>query len=261
MSPVVMSAWPVVALFVAVWLGSVRARDASLVDRFWGPAFALSAWCHLALADAPGPRAWLVAVLTTLWGTRLGWHIHRRNRGHGEDPRYAAMRARSPRTFALTSLVTVFLLQAALVLVIGLPLGFIMRATSPLGLSDVLGVLVWLTGFLFEVVGDAQLAAFKRDPANRGRIMDRGLWAWTRHPNYFGDACVWWGVGVFAWAADAPWWTLLGPALMTFLLTRVSGVTLLEAGMRGRPGWDAYAARTSAFLPRPPRRARPDHSS
>lgn len=261
MSPLVTGALPVVALFVIVWLASVRMRDASLVDRFWGPAFALSAWCQLALMEGPGPRAWLVAGLTTVWGMRLGWHIHRRNRGHGEDPRYAAMRARSPRTFALTSLVTVFLLQAALVIVIGLPLGSVMQARAPLGLWDAIASLVWLTGFLFEVVGDAQLAAFKRDPANRGRIMDRGLWAMTRHPNYFGDACVWWGVGVFAWAAHAPWWTLLGPALMTFLLTRVSGVTLLEAGMRGRPGWEAYAARTSAFLPRPPRRAPADHSS
>ncbi|MEY4374260.1 MAG: hypothetical protein RL760_426 [Candidatus Eisenbacteria bacterium] len=254
MSPIVVGAWPVVALFVAVWVASVRARDASLVDRFWGPAFALSAWSQLLLAPAADVRAWLVALLTTVWGVRLGLHIHRRNRGHGEDPRYAAMRARAPRTFPATSLVTVFLLQAALVMVIGLPLWAVARSNAPLGPLDALALLVWTTGFLFEVVGDAQLAAFKRDPANRGRIMDRGLWAWTRHPNYFGDACVWWGVALFAVAARAPWWTLLGPALMTFLLTRVSGVAMLEAGMRGRPGWDEYAARTSAFLPRPPRR-------
>lgn len=260
-SLLVVSALPVVALFVAVWWASVRARDASLVDRFWGPAFALSAWCQLALAHPAGPRAWLVAALTTVWGVRLGLHIHRRNRGHGEDPRYAAMRARSPRTFPWTSLVTVFLLQAVLVIVIGLPLAHLATSTTRLGPVDALALIVWLTGFLFEVVGDAQLSAFKRDPANRGRIMDRGLWAWTRHPNYFGDACVWWGVGVFAIAAHAPWWTLLGPGLMTFLLTRVSGVTMLEAGMRGRPGWDAYAARTSAFLPRPPRLARTAQSN
>ncbi len=254
MSPLVLGAWPVAALFVALWAVSVRARDASLVDRVWGPAFALSAWLQLALAPDAGPRAWLVAVLTTVWGVRLGLHIHRRNRGHAEDPRYAAMRARAPRTFPLTSLVTVFLLQAALVVVIGLPFASLAASRTPLGLLDALALMVWLVGFLFEVVGDAQLAAFKRDPANRGRIMDRGLWAWTRHPNYFGDACVWWGVALFALAARAPWWTLAGPGLMTFLLTRVSGVAMLEAGMRGRPGWDAYAARTSAFLPRPPRR-------
>lgn len=254
MSPLLVGAWPVVALFVAVWGASVRARDASLVDRFWGPAFALSAWTQLLLADTPGPRIWGLAILTTVWGGRLGWHIHRRNRGHGEDPRYAAMRARSPRTFPATSLITVFLLQAVLVVVIGLPLWGVAHSDVPLGPLDAIAFLVWAVGFLFEVVGDAQLAAFKRDPAHRGHIMDRGLWAWTRHPNYFGDACVWWGVAGFALAAQAAWWTLLGPAVMTFLLTRVSGVAMLEAGMRGRPGWEAYAARTSAFLPRPPRR-------
>ena len=113
---------------------------------------------------------------------------------------------------------------------------------------------MWLTGFLFEYIGDAQLQAFRRHPANRGRIMDRGLWAWTRHPNYFGDACVWWGFALFAVAAAAPVWVLLGPAVMTLLLVRVSGVTLLESSMARRPGWDEYARRTSAFLPRPPRR-------
>lgn len=240
-------------LFTLVWLASLRARDVSLVDRFWGPGFAILG--NLYALQAPGPRAFLVASLVTLWGLRLGWHIHQRNQGHAEDPRYAAMRARSPRTFAYTSLLTVFLLQAALQWLVALPLWAVAREPAPaLGVLDAVAVLVWLTGFAFETIGDAQLRAFKRDPANKGKLMTTGLWSWTRHPNYFGDACVWWGFGVFALAADAPWWVLGGPLVMTVLLTGVSGVAMLEAGMRGRPGWEAYAARTSAFFPLPPRR-------
>lgn len=245
------------ALFAAVWLASLRVRDVSLVDRFWGPGFALLATAWPLALGSHEPRAWLVAVLVAVWGVRLGWHIHRRNRGHGEDPRYAAMRARSPRTFAWTSLVTVFFLQAVLQWIVAWPLWAVARAGGPaLGLLDAVAAMVWATGFAFEAVGDAQLAAWKRDPGNRGRIMDRGLWAWTRHPNYFGDACVWWGFALFAAAAHAPWWVYAGPALMTLLLARVSGVTLLEAGMRGRPGWDDYARRTGAFVPWPPGRPR-----
>jgi steroid 5-alpha reductase family enzyme len=167
------------------------------------------------------------------------------------------MRARSPHTFAWTSLVTVFGLQAALQWVVAWPLWASAAQAAPWGALDALAVAVWAVGFVFETVGDAQLAAFRRDPANRGRIMDRGLWAWTRHPNYFGDACVWWAFGVFGVAAGGPLWTLVGPVVMTILLAGVSGVPMLEAGMRDRPGWAEYAERTSAFVPLPPRRARP----
>lgn len=243
-----------VVVFTATWAVSLRARDASLADRVWGPAFALLALLQVVLTPGAGVRAWVVAALVTLWGGRLGWHITRRNRGHGEDPRYAAMRARSPRTFPATSLVTVFLLQAMLAWVVALPLWAVAHGGRAVGGLDLAAALVWLTGFVFETVGDAQLAAFRRDPANRGRILDRGLWAWTRHPNYFGDACVWWGFGLAGLAAGGPPWTLAGPALMTVLLAFVSGVPMLEAAMRGRPGWAEYARRTSPFLPLPPRR-------
>ncbi len=247
-------------LFTLVWLASLRARDVSLVDRFWGPGFAIVG--NVYALQSPGPRAFLVASLVTLWGLRLGWHIHRRNQGHAEDPRYVAMRARSPRTFAYTSLVTVFLLQAALQWLVALPLWAAARGNAPgWGVLDAVALLVWLTGFAFEAIGDAQLRAFKRDPANKGRLMTTGLWSWTRHPNYFGDACVWWGFGVFALAAHAPWWTLIGPVIMTVLLTGVSGVAMLEAGMRTRAGWAEYAARTSAFVPWPPKRGERAHSS
>ncbi len=243
-------------LTTAVWAWSVRARDVSLIDRWWGPLFVLLAGFWLLRLEAAHPRGLLITALVAVWGVRLGVHIARRARGHGEDPRYAAMRARAPRSFAWTSLVTVFGLQALLATVVALPLLASLRPeapSSPVAL-DALALALWTTGFAFEAVGDAQLAAFKRDPANRGRIMDRGLWAWTRHPNYFGDACLWWGFGVFALSTPAAWWTLIGPLLMTVLLRRVSGVTLLESAMASRPGYADYVARTSAFVPRPPRR-------
>lgn len=243
-------------LTTLVWLGSLRARDVSLIDRFWGPLFVLLAWTWVAVMQSAHARGLVIAMLVSVWGLRLGWHITRRNRGHGEDARYAAMRARSPATFAWTSLVTVFWLQALLGTVVALPLHAALRPEAPRALIrlDTLALLLWAVGFAFEAIGDAQLAAFKRDPSNRGRVMDRGLWAWTRHPNYFGDACLWWGFGIFALSTPGSAWTLVGPVLMTVLLRRVSGVTLLESAMAARPGYAEYVARTSAFLPRPPRR-------
>jgi steroid 5-alpha reductase family enzyme len=242
---------------VALWAVSLAARDASLADRFWGPGFVVVAALGAAFGAGAPARRGLVLLLVAIWGLRLGWHIHRRNRGHGEDPRYAAMRARHGGRFGRVSLVTVFLLQAALLLVVALPLLAAATAAAPaaLGALDVAAVAVWLVGFLFEAIGDAQLARFKADPANRGRVMDRGLWRYTRHPNYFGDALLGWGLFLFA-AAGGAWWTAVGPALMTWLLLRVSGVALLEKGLAAsKPAYAEYVARTSAFLPWPPRRA------
>ena len=259
---------PLAALFVAlgviltlltlVWAASVRAQDASLVDRGWGPGFAVLAWLWLWAMGAASPRTLLLAALVTIWGLRLGWHITRRNRGHGEDARYTAMRAHSPHTFWWSSLVTIFWLQAMLLWVVALPLFSAMRPEAPRGFqpTDIAGVLLWCVGFGFESLGDAQLAAFKRDPNNRGRVMDQGLWRYTRHPNYFGDATLWWGFGLFALATPGAWWTLVGPAVMTTLLVRVSGVALLEQSMATRPGYPEYVERTSAFFPLPPRRGR-----
>jgi len=238
-----------------LWAASVRLRDASFVDPFWGPGFAAVAWTSVAVAG-PSPRGLLLALLASAWGLRLGVHLGLRNRGRAEDRRYAAMRAAHGRRFWWVSLFTVFLLQAALLWAVSLPLqaGAALGQASALGALDLAGAAVALTGLAFEAIGDAQLARFIADPASRGRVMDRGLWAWTRHPNYFGDALTWWGLCLVALGSGA-WWALLGPALMTVLLLRVSGVTLLEATIgERRPGYAAYAARTSAFIPWPPGR-------
>jgi steroid 5-alpha reductase family enzyme len=249
------SAAAAAVLMLALWAASVRMRDASIVDVFWGPAFAAVGWTSVAVAG-PSPRGTLVAALATAWGLRLAVHLARRRRGQGEDRRYAAMRAAHGERFALASLFTVFLLQAALVWLVSLPLqaAAAIPPGAPLGALDAAGVAVFGSGLAFEAVADAQLARFLADPRNRGGVMQSGLWRYSRHPNYFGDFLVWWGLGLVALAAGA-WWALAGPALMTVLLLRVSGVTLLEKTIGDRrPAYAAYAARTSALFPRPPRR-------
>ncbi|HET9695105.1 MAG TPA: DUF1295 domain-containing protein, partial [Steroidobacteraceae bacterium] len=200
------------------------------------------------------PRTVLVLTLVTLWGLRLAIYLGRRTFGHEEDRRYQAIRRRNDPGFTWKSLYLVFGLQAVLAWVISLPLlGGVAGDPRPLGVLDGLGAALWLLGWSFESVGDWQLARFKADPANAGRVMDRGLWRYTRHPNYFGDFCVWWGFYLVALAAGA-WWSIAGPALMTVLLLRVSGVALLERdiGTR-RPGYEEYVRRTNAFFPGPPR--------
>ena len=199
----------------------------------------------------------MLVVLTSVWGLRLALHIGTRwRKKKEEDRRYQAMRANWGERFPVVSLFTVFLLQGALLWAVSLPVqaGAALGGERPLGLLDLAGVLVFAVGLAFEAVGDAQLSRFLSDPASRGRVMETGLWRYTRHPNYFGDALVWWGLGLVG-AASGAWWSLLGPALMTFLLVRVSGVSLLEKDIAGRrPEYVAYIRRTSAFLPLPPAR-------
>ena len=245
-----------VAVMFALWVVSVARRDVSIVDVYWGLGFALiAAVAAIWAAGAPARRA-LVAVLTAIWGLRLGGYLLWRNWGRGEDFRYAAMRRRWGDRFPLASLGVVFGLQAVLMWSVSLPVQFAALAVTPttLGALDALGAIVWTIGLAFEAIGDAQLAWFKRDPANAGRVMDRGLWRYTRHPNYFGDACVWWGLWLVACATPGGVWTLPAPMLMTFLLRHVSGVPILERSLaRRRPEYADYVARTSAFVPRPPR--------
>jgi steroid 5-alpha reductase family enzyme len=248
-----------VGLMVAAWALSIVLRDVSIVDSVWGLAFVTIGWVAFALGDGDDARRVLVTVLVTVWGLRLAAYIARRKLRHpGEDPRYGAWRARHGDRFVLVSLVTVFLFQAILSWIVSLPVQAAANDDDALGALDALGVALWAIGLFFEGVGDAQMARFKADPRHRDAqprpIMDRGLWRYTRHPNYFGDFCVWWGFGLLALAAGA-WWALLGPVVITVLLTRVSGKDHLERAMAGRPGYAEYVRRTSGFVPLPRRRA------
>ena len=242
------------ALFAtAGWLLSLPLRDVSIVDIMWSLMFLLAASVYTAAQAAPGPRAWLVILLVGRWSIRLAAYIFWRNRGHGEDFRYQQIRARNQPGFAFKSLYLVFGLQAALAWVISLPLLAATGSTAPLGWLDAAGVALWLVGMVFEAGGDWQLARFKRDPGNRGKVLDTGLWRYTRHPNYFGDFCVWWGLFLIALAAGG-WWSVVGPLLMSVLLLKVSGVALLEKDIgERRPAYRDYIRRTNAFFPGPPR--------
>ena len=249
----------VLAIATLVWLLSVQLRDASIADIYWGSGFVMLAWLYCLLSGTMTTRSWLVAALITLWGARLSLHIFLRNRGHDEDPRYQAMRARRGPAFWWQSLFTVFWLQGAISWFVSLPLLAAVRAEHPSYLTaiDGLGIALFVVGLAFEVIGDYQLTRFKADPMNRGQVLDRGLWRYTRHPNYFGDATMWWEVYALACATPGGWLTLLSPALMSFLLMRVSGVTLLEQGLKeSRPGYRDYITRTSSFFPWFPRAPR-----
>jgi len=246
----------VAALMFAVWGLSLVYRDASLVDRYWGLGFVLVGWATLLASDGFGLRQYIMVALVSVWGLRLSAYITWRNWGDAEDPRYQAMRKRHGAAFPWISLFTVFLLQGILMWIISTPVQVGIAAGKPdtLTVFDGIGVILWLVGIFFEAVGDAQLARFKADPANKGKVMDRGLWRYTRHPNYFGDCMVWWGIFVMALSVPLGWATVAGPVIMTVLLLKVSGVALLEKDIRKRrPEYEDYVRRTSAFIPCPPK--------
>jgi steroid 5-alpha reductase family enzyme len=247
----------VALVLVATFVVAKRAGKHSVIDTAWGLLFVATAITVFVRSSGHGDdlRRWLLLVLPAVWGLRLATHIGRRTVGKPEDPRYEQLLAKARGNPDLYALRMVYLLQGILAFVIASPIlvgGF---EGDEVGALAWCGVVLWMVGVFFEAVGDAQLEAFRRDPANKGAIMDRGLWRYTRHPNYFGDACVWWGI--FLVAADS--WpgvvTIYAPVVMTVLLTKGSGARILEKHMSRRPGWDEYAARTSGFIPRPPRKA------
>ena len=212
------------------------------------------AWVAFAHAPDAGTRQRLVPVLVTIWGMRLSVYLTIRNLRSGEDYRYQAMRRRWGRWFPLISLGTVFLLQATLMWIVALPVQVAMLGSEGLGAVAYAGIALWTIGLVFESIGDWQLARFKKDPEQRNSVMDRGLWRFSRHPNYFGDFCVWWGIFLVALTGADMLWTAIGPILMSILLTRVSGVALLERSLlTRRPRYAEYVQRTSAFFPLPPR--------
>lgn len=243
-------------MFTLLWLASLWLANASIVDMWWGPAFIVALTAYLRFELPAHPRGWLILGAVALWALRLAWHIGRRNIGHGEDPRYRAWRDEHGPRWWWRSYFQVFVLQAVIAWLVSSPLYFAAQTGAAFpSVWDLIGAFLFAAGLLFESVADAQLAAFKRDPASRGQVMDRGLWRYSRHPNYFGEALLWWGLGLIGVSAPGGWIGLAGPALMTFLLLRVSGVAMLERGLlKTRPGYAAYVARTAAFVPWPPRR-------
>lgn len=244
------------ALMTAVWIVSLRLQDVSIVDIVWGAAGAMLAITTFFMTDGDPVRKLLVVGMTVLWGGRLALHIGLRSRGKGEDFRYAAMRARAPETFPRRSLVTVFFLQAVLIWAISLPAQVAQFSAIPRGLTllDFLGLGVWSVGLMMEGMADSQLRKFLSDPANRGRVMNLGLWRYSRHPNYFGDSLIWWGIFLVATATPHGWLTIFSPLLMTYFLMRVSGVPMLEEALaERREGYRRYMQETSPFFPWPPK--------
>ena len=235
------------------WLVSVVIRNVAFVDSLWSLFFLVAALTFAFAADSLGPRGMLVTILVAIWAIRLSVYITARNWGEPEDYRYQAIRAKNDPGFAFKSLYIVFGLQGVLAWIIALPLLPAILSPGNIGPVEIVATLLWLTGIVFEAGGDYQLSRFKADESNKGRVLDTGLWRYTRHPNYFGDFCIWWAFYLFAVAAGG-WWTIASPLLMSFLLLKVSGVAMLEKTISDRrPEYADYIRRTNAFFPGFPR--------
>lgn len=246
----------IVGLMTLLWLLSLRLKNSSIVDIFWGTGFVISSWFYFALTpDGSLLRKALICGLVTVWGLRLSVHILLRNWGKPEDFRYQKWRQETGPSWTWKSFFRVFLLQGVLMWIISAPLLVAQRSPLPAALTfwDNLGVALWIIGFFFETAGDLQLARFKANPANKGKVLDHGVWRYTRHPNYFGDSAQWWGFYLIALSAGG-WWSIFSPILMTLFLLRVSGVALLEKTLETRPGYKEYIQNTSAFIPWFPRK-------
>jgi steroid 5-alpha reductase family enzyme len=260
----IVSALAVVVLIGAVMAYSIATKNHSIIDTWWGPGFVVVALVsYLVSAGSVGDdtRRLVVLLLTAAWGLRLGLYIGNRNRGHGEDKRYTALMRHQTGNLIVFLVKKIYGLQAALIWFVSLPVQVAMYESASLGVVGTVAIVVWAIGFLFEAVGDWQLSRFKADPANAGQIMDRGLWAWTRHPNYFGDTVVWfalWGLALGHWLGLL---TVIAPIVMARLLVAFSGKKLLEKGMRRSKGaaYEDYIARTSGFFPMPPKRRAAGH--
>jgi steroid 5-alpha reductase family enzyme len=263
-STMLINATALLAVILALWAYSVKIRDVSFIDAFWAFGMVLLAWATWTQSSAPDARSHLLLGLTSLWGLRLTFHLWTRWRAHGEDPRYAkimgSVMEKKGWSWSKTSLLSVFLTQAPLLFITSLPAQLGIWASEDgvtvLGPLALIGTIIAIIGILFETVGDSQLNAFRANPANKGKVLDTGLWRYTRHPNYFGDACTWWGIWLIACETGlAGWISIIGPIFLTFTLTRWSGKPLLERGMKKtRPEYADYVTRTSGFFPLPPKR-------
>jgi steroid 5-alpha reductase family enzyme len=242
-------------MMIVLWAVSIALADVTFIDSFWALGFVLVATSTYFTTAAAGPHKETILAITTIWGLRLGGYLVWRWRREGPDGRYVAMMKRASGNPHLTSLRKVFMLQALLLFCVSLPvqLGQIGALPESLGLIARIGIGLATIGIIFETVGDYQLAKFKGNPMNKGRILDTGLWRFTRHPNYFGDLCVWWGLFLIAAETPIGLFAVVGPALLTWILLRYSGAVLLERRMRrSREGFDDYVARTSRIIPWPP---------
>jgi steroid 5-alpha reductase family enzyme len=254
------TAGAILAVVAVAFVLGVRTGKHSVMDVAWGASIAVAGAVSFGVSTGHGVpgRRWPLAAAAVLWGARLALHIAVRARGAGEDPRYRDLLARAPGNRNWYALRVVYLPQVLILWVACLPLTAGMTAAAPAGPITGIGGAAWLVGFVFEVVGDWQLARFRADPASKGRLMDRGLWRYTRHPNYFGDACMWWGLFAMSYGSLIQLVTVVSPLMMTYTLTRGTGQRMTDRRMAGsRPGYAAYAARTSGFIPLPPRRAPP----
>ncbi len=249
------------AVFALTFAVALRVGRWNVVDVVWGLSFVaigVASFAWSASAATSGARRALVLTMVGLWGLRLAAYIGWRSRGHGEDPRYAAIMDRAPGSRPLRALKVIFGPQAFLAWFVSLPVQVAMYERSGPGALAWIGTAVWAVGLFFEAVGDAQMSAFRRDPANRGQVMDRGLWRYTRHPNYFGDATVWLGLYLVAASSWQGALTFLSPVAMLYFLYFKSGKGLLEKGLSDtKPGYADYVARTSGFIPLPPKSRRP----
>lgn len=243
------------ALFVymSLWfiISFIKKRN-DVADVAWGIGFVIMVWMSFFISNDSGSRGMLVGILVSVWGIRLAWHIYNRNRGKTEDYRYLAWREEWGKWFYVRSYLQVYILQGVLLFLIALPVLIInTRTGGALGPLDLIGVVVWAVGFCFEVVGDAQLARFIKNPANKGRLMQSGLWAYSRHPNYFGEVTGWWGIWIIALSVPMGWVGIIGPLTITVLILKVSGIPMLEKKMEENPEFEEYKRKTSAFFPLP----------
>jgi steroid 5-alpha reductase family enzyme len=247
-------------VILILWAISVRIRDVSFIDAFWPVGMVMLAATTFLQSEGSPDRKLLLLGLTALWGLRLGIHLFLRWRRDGEDPRYKKIVGHTMEkrgwSFAKTSLIQVFGMQAVLLFIVCLPavLGQIPGEPYDIGLLGWIGAVVALTGIAFETIGDAQLSRYRANPAMKGKVLDTGLWRYTRHPNYFGDACTWWGIWLIAAETRMGLFAIAGPILITWLLTKLSGVPMLEKSLKKtRPGYEEYVRRTSGFFPWPPK--------
>jgi steroid 5-alpha reductase family enzyme len=242
----------IMIMMTLLWVVSIIVKNVSIVDLFWGFGFVLASVFYFLKTDGSEPRKTILIVLAAIWGMRLSVYLARRNIGKGEDFRYKQFRKNyGEKKYWWISFFQTFLLQGILMWLISAPLlgAQYYGQNKPLGIFDIIGIILWIIGFCFEAGGDFQLARFKSDPSNRGKVLDRGLWRYTRHPNYFGDSAVWWGYA-FLCLASGSWLPILGSILMTALIIKVSGVALLEKSLKEqKPHYKEYIEKTSAFLP------------